>query len=199
MKKEICNDLLEYNTFSSRSLTTKNLTNSKRKDLPSQVFQGGKQKYKVTSINEISKRDVKTEKFNDNKENKNDCNNQVKHNENKTEKLNKLDKLKEKFSKLEILKEEENCSKIKYNMDVMDYKNNYNTPRTEKRIEYLFSYKGNDEKRKTNFSETLTQIENKLSNFSLNNESKINETKDLKNYSTNKNLVLEIDEFAFGK
>ena len=89
MKKAICNDLLEYNTFSSRSITTKNST--KRKDLPSQLFQGGKQKYKVTSINEISKTEIKNANFNgdsnDDKENRNDTNSQIKH---ASDKLNKL-------------------------------------------------------------------------------------------------------------
>jgi hypothetical protein len=192
MKKTICNDLLEYNTFSSRSITTKNSNNSKIKELPSQLFQGGKQKYKVTNINEISKKEIKIEKFNDDKENRNHCNNNIKHSNNKCEKLDKLNKIKEKFSKLEILKEQENYSNIKYNMDVMDYKSNYNTPRTEKRIEYLFSFR-NEEKRNTNFTDTLKQIENKFSNFSINKDYIVNENCNLKNNCTNKN-ILEIDE-----
>lgn len=176
MKKAICNDLLEYNTFSSRSLTTKN--SSKRKDLPSQLFQGGKQKYKVTSINEISKKEIKNAnfngEFNDDKENRNDCNSQIKH---ASDKLNKLDKLKEKFSKMEILKEHENIPTTNYCIDVMDYKNNYDTPRTEKRIEYLFSYPSisNQEKRKINFTDTLNQIENKFSHLKINKDPKIHE------------------------
>lgn len=176
MKKAICNDLLEYNTFSSRSITTKNST--KRKDLPSQLFQGGKQKYKVTSINEISKKEIKNANFNGDfngdKENRNDTNSQIKH---ASDKLNKLDKIKEKFSKMEILKENGNMPTTKYCMDVMDYKNNYDTPRTEKRIEFLFSYPStsNEEKRKTNFTEALNQIENKFSDLRINKDPKINE------------------------
>ena len=62
-------------------------------------------------------------------------------------------------------------------MDVMDYKNNYDTPRTEKRIEFLFSYPSisNEEKRKTNFTEALNQIENKFSDLRINKDPKINE------------------------
>jgi len=170
MKKEISNDLLEYNTFSSKCLTSRNQTTSIRKDIPSKVFQGGKQKYKITNIQEINKIKTKTQNFNDNKENNNENNSKdskIK-NDDKLGKLLKIDQLKEKFSKLQILTEEKysHLDKNKYNMDIMDHQNNYDTPRSEPRLEHLYSYRKIEERRKTNYYEKIREIKLKHENFS---------------------------------
>ena len=155
MISELGNDLLQYNTFSSRSLTTKNKTAPKGKDLPSQTFQGGKQKYKITNINEISNdkkiHSVKNVKINENKENKKENANKIENN--KIESFLKLDRLKEKLDKLEITTTGDKKSQTKINLDVMNYMNNYDTQYSKKRVEDFFSYRRVEEKRKNSSNE----------------------------------------------
>ena len=166
MISEFGNDLLQYNTFSSRSLTSRNNTALKGKVLPSQIFQGGKQKYKITNINEISndkpKKAVKNAKINENKENK--IENANKMEKNKIESFVKLDRLKEKLDKLEITTTRDTTSQSKINLDVMDYMNNYDTQYSKKRVEDFFSFRRVEEKRKNSSKE----IEDNFSNLSLN-------------------------------